>query len=113
MVRSETLEERTKTAAEYVSAENKRLLRANFDRERDYDSPLNSVLYDVLYMLINSSADPVQKKSNYDLALAVCRHFEYPLNVFDSSNGFRDYYRAHMCTAEQAAEKVRKFLGMP
>ncbi|MBW2991711.1 hypothetical protein KY345_00655, partial [Candidatus Woesearchaeota archaeon] len=109
-IRMQTLEKKATTA---LNEEQRRFLSERFGQKVDGSmniNNLNSGLHDILYLLIRSSSSNRAKDKDYDLALAICTHWQYPVGIFDNNSGFMEYCRSKRYSPEKAEARMRRYL---
>lgn len=107
-MKMETLEAKTKLGMDWVSENQKEVLREKILKKLNEDTILASTLHNIIKILINCvSEDANRKQNDYALAAAVCKHWGYPTNW---EQEFEEYYKKNEPSANEAKRKVEEFL---
>jgi hypothetical protein len=98
--------EQEKLGLEYVTEEQKGILN------KRWDPKFNSTIHDVLTTIIQCSVEGQEKEKDYNLALAMCTFYGYPVNAIQVQNPyFENYCKKTTIPMKEAMKKVRQFLG--
>jgi hypothetical protein len=90
---------------DYITEEAKAILNKRWDQR------FNRTIHDVLTTIIQCSVEGTEKEKDYEIALALCTYYGYPINAIQTHNpSFEDYCQKTTMPMREAMKKVREFL---